>query len=518
MRLAPPSTSILSLLLFPILATSVACDPDSSAEKDEPAPETGGALLVPEQYATIGEAIDAAVDGDTIILAPGEYAERVDFAGKGITIRSTDPDDPAIVDQTIIAGDGGGCTVTFQSGEDRDSILEGVSLRGARANHSRRQEGGAVCVYAGTAPVLRGNAISDNDAGNGAAVIVVDAAPRIENNRIHDNTSGHLGAALFVSEAADVEILGNAITGNTGGSGAIKVTDEESNALIEGNTVADNETEFGVGGIEISYGASAVIAGNTITGNVGHGDSFAGGISVIRAIATIEANEITANEKVAGTGGAGVTIIGHHTRDASARLEGNTISDNVNLSGSGGGVSVTYNASAVIEDNVIVGNETAAWGGGIFAYNLNDDQDGEPHTIEIRDNEIRDNRITGLDAGGGISVRGPAIATIENNLISGNVASTDPTLAGFRAGGGIAIQLNRAIASIYDNTIEHNSAAHRGGGIFVGLDSRVLDRAGEDWPRAHSGPFGEPNNTYTGNLHGDDCGNDVFFQEVPCNP
>jgi hypothetical protein len=505
-------------LSFMLLATFTACDPDSGKETEETDDPTHGALMVPEQYATIGAAIDAATDGDTIVLAPGEYAERVDFVGKAITIRSTDPDDPAIVEQTIIAGDGGGCIVTFQSGEGRDSILEGVSLRGARANHTRRREGGAVCVYADTAPVLRANVIAENDAWNGAAIIVVDAAPRIEDNRIYENTSGHLGAAVYVSEGADAEILGNAITGNTGGSGAVKVTDEDSNALIEGNTVADNETEFGVGGVEISYGAVAVLAGNTVTGNVGHGDSFAGGISVIRAVATLEANEITANTKTGGTGGAGVTVHGHHTRDAFAALEGNTISDNVNLSGSGGGVSVTYNASAVIEDNVIVGNETAAWGGGIFVYNLGDDQNGEPHTIEILHNEIRDNQITGLDAGGGISVRGPAIATIENNLISGNVASTDPTLAGYRSGGGIAVQLNRAIASIYDNTIEHNSAAHRAGGIFVGQNSTVLDRAGDEWPRAHSGPASEPNNTYTGNTHGDDCGNDVFFEEVPCNP
>jgi len=48
--------------------------------------------LVPDEYATIQAAIDAAVDGDVVIIAPDTYtgygSRDIDFLGKAITVRS----------------------------------------------------------------------------------------------------------------------------------------------------------------------------------------------------------------------------------------------------------------------------------------------------------------------------------------------------------------------------------------------------------------------------------------------
>lgn len=50
-------------------------------------------INVPGDQPSIQAAINAAVNGDEIIVAPGRYLENINFLGKAITVRSIDPDD-----------------------------------------------------------------------------------------------------------------------------------------------------------------------------------------------------------------------------------------------------------------------------------------------------------------------------------------------------------------------------------------------------------------------------------------
>ena len=79
----------------------------------------GETLQVPSEYATIQSAISAASDGDTVLVAAGQYDEQINFLGKAIHVVSSDGPEA-----TIIRGSSAG-VVTFANFEGDDSVLEG---------------------------------------------------------------------------------------------------------------------------------------------------------------------------------------------------------------------------------------------------------------------------------------------------------------------------------------------------------------------------------------------------------
>ena len=74
-------------------------------------------LNVPADYSTIQSAIDAAVNGDTILVQPGTYVENINFNGKNIIVASLflTTADTSYIYQTIIDGNQTGRVVIFDS-------------------------------------------------------------------------------------------------------------------------------------------------------------------------------------------------------------------------------------------------------------------------------------------------------------------------------------------------------------------------------------------------------------------
>ena len=85
----------LLALLVPVLPISL------------PARTITVSITGPKDFATIQEAIDAAEQGDTVLVGPGEYqlAESLSFRGKDIALKSQEGPEDTILNRGVVGLD-----------------------------------------------------------------------------------------------------------------------------------------------------------------------------------------------------------------------------------------------------------------------------------------------------------------------------------------------------------------------------------------------------------------------------
>ncbi|QDU68872.1 right-handed parallel beta-helix repeat-containing protein [Engelhardtia mirabilis] len=102
--------------------------------------------LVPGDHGSIQAAIDFAADGDTVLVGPGVWAERIDLLGKRITVRSELGAKATVIDASGLDGS----VVTAESGEPDGTRVAGFTLRGGSGGFNPangRYYGGGVLVH-----------------------------------------------------------------------------------------------------------------------------------------------------------------------------------------------------------------------------------------------------------------------------------------------------------------------------------------------------------------------------------
>ncbi|MHC4740464.1 MAG: right-handed parallel beta-helix repeat-containing protein [Planctomycetota bacterium] len=154
----------------------------------------------PAHFSTIQAAIDDANDGDTVEIQPGTYTgvgnRDIDFKGKAVTVRSTVPDDSAVVAATVVNCQSQGRGFYFRSGEDANSVLAGLTITNGRAMGAgiRIRESSpliANCIIANNYAPTSGNLY-----GDGGGILSELGGPIIRNCIITDNTATGVGGGV----------------------------------------------------------------------------------------------------------------------------------------------------------------------------------------------------------------------------------------------------------------------------------------------------------------------------------
>ncbi len=288
-------------------------------------------------HPTIQNAIDLAVNGDEIVVDPGEYFESLNLLGKTITLRSQDPTDPQTVVSTIINAGGlytSNSVLTCMSGETLDTIVSGFVITG-----------GGVMPF-----------------GLGGGAFVFESSLTLTHCTITDNMAELGGGGLYIGRGHLV-VRECTISDNTGleRGGGIYVAGDSS-ALIDSCRFARNEA---VRGMDSSEGGAAYLVGDADVTHcefVANVAEYGGALRARGGTSTVQRCSFVGNQASELGGAINSQLSTLHLEDCT--FEGNTAVAR-------GGAIVLYQGSSTLTSCTFRANEAGGSGGALEAIHEN---------------------------------------------------------------------------------------------------------------------------------------------------
>ncbi|HOP47032.1 MAG TPA: right-handed parallel beta-helix repeat-containing protein [Desulfobacteraceae bacterium] len=313
----------------------------------------GNTIRVLADHTTIQAAINAASDGDTVLVADGTYSgfwnTNLDFNGKAIKVSSENGPETCIID-----GGNSARGFLFDKGEEGDSVVSGFTVTNGMSSEGH---GGAIYMN-GTSPTINNCTVSGNwvsaDNGYGGGIYCSGGAPIINSCIISGNIAsgfGGIGGGICCSGSSPT-ITNCTISGNSAydyGEGG-GIDSNEGSPIIINCTISGNSAGYYGGGIYCRGGATT-ISNCTVSGNTAGGGSTwepvgdGGGIYCRDGSPTITNCTISGNSTTYGGGGI-------YCRDTSPTITNCTISGNRAPGddigdGCGGGIYCRYTSPTI---------------------------------------------------------------------------------------------------------------------------------------------------------------------------
>ena len=485
-------------------------------------------------FMKIQEAIDAAIDGETVQLDDGIYSgdgnRDLDFHGKKIVLCSLS-NDPAVC---IIECGGSAAEphrgVTFASDEDANTVLRGITIRGGYATE---RGGGVLCtafdIDLNPKPVVDNCVLEGNQAPEGAGFAIEGPCrPTIENCVVLDNDGPGGGwYPRFSADEAGIYVVDSCcFEGNTVGAEirtcymwadmnlpfhSCEFVGNDGDGLYIGSGLTGAELNDCIltdnGGWGLRDVAGDPKGSGRVPGSSTSNCCFARNVSGGAALGS-EASEIT-DSIIELNGGPGLEILGCAQSNLVQRC---TIRDNA-----GTGILLLRGSYVVISANEVYGNELA---GVVFdAWEL--------YQAEIHDNLIYDNGGTGLQ----LSVNFYNVGVVQGNVIADNEGSgvvvemaydelelVNNTIA---ANDGHGITWNSTASSTLSNNILAYNGQHAyeyiGGSIPELFCTDIYGNLGGDWTGVIADQYGTNGNFADDPLFCDAAEGDYALQSnSPC--
>ena len=177
-------------------------------------PVSADIINIPGDYPTIQEGIDAASEGDTVLVKPGIYMENIHLYWPNITLASLflTTGEASYISSTIIDGDSTGPVIASANLDSTANII-GFTIQ----NGYSHDGAGIYCLM--SSPTIAYNIIKNNATYSnsgyvyGGGIFCNRSSPKIINNVIKENSSC-FGGGIGCYEGAHPIIDNNIILRN----------------------------------------------------------------------------------------------------------------------------------------------------------------------------------------------------------------------------------------------------------------------------------------------------------------